>query len=632
VRTKFGPNDVAAFEEARDDLLTRLALTRPSEGRRGFDAQLALDWKWAYGGGDLGLWRLEDLDEFLLEWCPRKVAMPPDESRKLPVALSDLLGFLADNGILARGSASIDRLQRHLAGMGDLVAAAMGEPSGFGLGKSILSAFSGPDIFGDDLDPDALQMLQDRFNALPFEERGRILGLGGPALSPWSALTAGIPFPPPPATGAEALTVQAEATAFVRQVGILRAFVGGGRKLTAKGNLTVADAKVLAATLEDPRVAMGAKYGFSVRSADDFPEMQFVIRWARAAGAVRVAKGKLLVTASWAKLGPVEAVSRAVAVLLEKGPLSLWTANSYWAPEALIQVIDEGAVPLLALLWAAPEAMDFEELLEAIVEICEPQLRFPATFTPDLRRIQIRSEVDRFFDVLAAAGVVERLDADQSTDRHGSTSREGGVMSLTPLGRAVLGDRLRAGGYDVPMSAELADGPLAALFDQIGRWLPDRIRTEFDWWVQRHSVEAAVDGLATVMMDYEDPQWAVAAFELVERLGTADAERAVRRLLVTPARGHAIVWLLDHDYPDVPEDRPAMLRSGLELLATRADDADEDFLALIAGIDDLATLIEEAGQVSGPAAFQVLESIAHVHPDPVIARSARKAAMRGRSR
>jgi hypothetical protein len=75
-----------------------------------------------------------------------------------------------------------------------------------------------------------------------------------------------------------------------------------------------------------------------------------------------------------------------------------------------------------------------------------------------------------------------------------------------------------------------------------------------------------------------------------------------------------------------------MLRSGLELLATRADDADEDFLALIAGIDDLATLIEEAGQVSGPAAFQVLESIAHVHPDPVIARSARKAAMRGRSR
>src|SRR5205814_4859235 len=61
----------------------------------------------------------------------------------------------------------------------------------------------------------------------------------------------------------------------------LREFVGGGRKLTAKGNLTVADAMELAGNLDDPSLSRYAEHGWRIRSADDLPELQFLLRWAR---------------------------------------------------------------------------------------------------------------------------------------------------------------------------------------------------------------------------------------------------------------------------------------------------------------------------------------------------------------
>src|SRR5439155_20298998 len=117
------------------------------------------------------------------------------------------------------------------------------------------------------------------------------------------------------------------------------------------GNLTVADAIELAGDLDDPSLSTYAEHGWRIRSADDLPELQFLLRWARAAGAVRVAKGRMSTTASWAKLDPMAQVARATTALLDKGPVGLRTADNRWVDQTLIEAIDAGAVHLLAVLW-----------------------------------------------------------------------------------------------------------------------------------------------------------------------------------------------------------------------------------------------------------------------------------------
>lgn len=77
MRMVFGPDDGDAFSEARGALLVRfegwLKVERGLGGREAIetacDAGLALDWKWSYGDGALGLWRTDDVYEFLIDWC-----------------------------------------------------------------------------------------------------------------------------------------------------------------------------------------------------------------------------------------------------------------------------------------------------------------------------------------------------------------------------------------------------------------------------------------------------------------------------------------------------------------------------------------------------------------------------------
>ena len=633
MRLRFGVDDEAAFFSARDELLRRFAETpRDDDGTCLFDVQLALDWKWGYSDGDLGSWVLADLEEFLLEWCPRKVSMPPDEAASIPQSLSAFLSFLAREGLLTPRSAPLHRLHIYLAGIGDRVVAAMGDRSRFGMAKSLFAGMAELGPLPDTTDPESLQELMDRFNALPDEMRGGILGLGNPFRSPWEQLTEGISLPPAAPVPAGELVTLAQAAPILDRIASIREFVGEGRKLTAKGNLTVADAKALATILGDPSLEMHVAHHFSIRSADDLHELQFLLRWARAAGAVRVAKGKICSTASWAKLSPGAALTRATSEVLEKGPVALETADHQWAPRALIEVIDEGAPHLLAVLWALPDGIEFESLLATVEEACGLQLTFSERLSPESRTRQIRVELDHLFDILALAGVVTRVGEERETRDFGLVYRSGGVLTLTRVGRVVLAPYLREHRYPVLAVGELADRPLAEVFDRIGAWHPDRIRAEFDNWVQGHSAAEAIDQMTALLGRYSDPQWPIAAVDLADQLGSPDDERAIRRFLDTPARGHAINWLIDHGAPDVPNDPPAMLRAGIEMMAMQAGgDTDVEFRDLITMIDDIECFIEDAWHVPVPETVIVLEGIGRVHPDKAVAKSARKAVFRHRS-
>ena len=633
MQLRFGVNDEEAFCAARDQLLDRFEATGAGDDDPLFGAQLALDWKWGYGDGDLGRWVLADLDDFLLAWCPRKVLIPAEDSAALPAGLASFLTFLHDEGLLSSASAPLPRLVAHLAAMGPRVAAAMSDRSHFGMTKSIFAGMAERGELPDGPDPDAFGEVMERFNALPLEAREQLLGLVSSSYTPWEELAEDIDLPPVPDIPDAEVAALAQAAPIIDRVRRIREFIGPGRKLTAKGNLNVADAKALAAILDDPSLALAVERGFSIRSADELPQMQFLLRWARAAGAIRVAKGKMLTTSSWAKLDPTAAVTRATSALLDKGPLAIRTADNQWAPRALIQVIDEGVPYLLAILWALPEGMDFEDLFGAVQEACELQLSFNPYLSAESRARRIRSEVEVLFALLALAGVAVREGEAHVTDEVGIVSSDSGVVSLTTLGRAVLGPYLADQGFEIPVPGELADQPLSTLFEHIGEWHPDRTRAEFDRWAERHSADDAIEEMTALLGRYTDPQWPVAALDLAGRLGPPAAERAVRRFLDTPAGGHAAGWLAEHGHTDVAVDPQAMLRAGVELMAMFAGgDDDDELLDLISALDDLDVFIEEVAAMPTPEAATLLEGISRVHPDQAIARSARKAAFRHRSR
>lgn len=634
VQLCFDPDQMETFEAVRDEVLARFGRWSDTSERAVLDAQVLLDWKWGYEDGDLATWTLSDLDEFLLEWCPRKLSMYPDEGPAMVAALRRFFTFLAAERLLGAGSSSLRAIDAHLVQLRTPFVRAMGDRSRFGMAKSLFAGLADLGLEVDDDDPGSWQALIDTFNELPFDERGRILGLGGTPLDPRRQLTDGIELPPALSCDPGETLAWAKRVPVLVSLETIRAFVGTGRKLTAKGNLSVADAQALASLLGvDARTSRqddGAV--FAVRSADDLGELQFLLRWARAAGATRVAKGRVMATAAWTKLDAIAAVRKATGAILNAGPTQTRIGDHHWAPRAIHKLLDEGAVHLLALLWAAPEPVPFENLYEIALEVCDRRLQWAPMVPVESRQRQIRHALDTLFDVVALAGVTVRDNQETLADAYGHQRRHGGDVSLIPLGRVVLADYLRAHQYEIPTIGELTGQSLAAVFERIGVWHPERVRAEFGAWVAARGVEEAVQALTVLLEQSGDPLWRIAAVDLAGGLPTPPGEQAVRRLLDTSARGHALGWLHEHGCCDIPDDPAAMIRAGVELLACHTDpDTDDEFVSVITAIDDIAGFIDTIWRIPEPHVGDVLASIGRIHPDRATAKHARKALIRHRS-
>lgn len=492
---------------------------------------------------------------------------------------------------------------------------------------SFLSALVGDGPFPDT--EEGIAALMDRFNSLPVEERGRLLEAGGFSLAPpnpWRQLTAGIEMPPAlPVT--DAARQRAAEVAVLGSFASLREFFGDGRKLTAKGNPTLADTRALAELLADPGWERRGQWGLDIRGADDLPELQFLLRWAKAAGALRVAHGRMAATGSWARLDPLAAAGKAARSLLDKGPLSLAAGQRRWTATALNSVLDEGAPHLLAVLWAVPDPLPFEVLLEGVSGVCDMMLSWgPAA--EGWRQDRYRWALDELVDVLARAGLVERHGQEIAVRPSGVEEQLGGEVALTPLARALLGPYLTSHGYPVVEAGEWAQRPLGDLLGHVGEWHPARTEAEFDCWVDRHGPEEAASGLVGWLADgYRDPQVPIAAVHLAGRLPSPFDERAVRALADTPAHGHAVGWLLEHGHDDVAVDEEAMMLAGAEMMAMTAAEDPDQLIELLDQIDDVEALIQSLAAVPGPAAETVLRTLARLHPDPAVATAARRAAM-----
>ena len=107
MQMSFTPDDEAAFQRRAPTLSRRLRrLGRAAPASKPTRATSSCCWTGSvgYGDGELGRWSVPDIAEFLLEWCPRKLAAPPELCAEIPASVAAFVDFLAHTGLLAPDS------------------------------------------------------------------------------------------------------------------------------------------------------------------------------------------------------------------------------------------------------------------------------------------------------------------------------------------------------------------------------------------------------------------------------------------------------------------------------------------------------------------------------------------------
>ena len=232
--------------------------------------------------------------------------------------------------------------------------------------------------------------------------------------------------------------------------------------------------------------------------------------------------------------------------------------------------------------------------------------------------------VSTALETLADLGVVE-LGTEEPAD--------GLTVTLSPLGIWGVHRRLRAQGWHVPVLGGAdrsgAVGLLVTLAScdaedgeaEISSWLAERTPAR----AAAELVEAAGNG---------SPGLRGAAFAVLDRIGEA-AIGEVRDALAEPVlRAHASVWLHEHgEQAELrPEDRTWLL---VDLGAGLLEEADpSDVVAELlpdVSADAQAEIVAGLWRVDHPGVTDLLTALSEHHPDPAVARAARKAAFKARS-
>ena len=226
-------------------------------------------------------------------------------------------------------------------------------------------------------------------------------------------------------------------------------------------------------------------------------------------------------------------------------------------------------------------------------------------------------------ETLADLGVVEL-----------GTEETGGLtVALSPLGVWGVHRRLLAQGWHVPvLGGADRDGAAGLLLTLAGCDAEDGEAEISAWLVGRPEEQAAAELIAAAAEG--SPGLRGAAFAVLDRIGKA-AVPEVRAALDHPLlRAHAAVWLHEHGEEAElgPADRTWLL---VDLGAGLLEEADpRDVVAELlpeVSPDAQAEIVAGLWQVRHPGVIDLLTTLSEHHPDPAVARAARKAAFKARS-
>ena len=271
MRLIFDEDDEDQYFETCDELLDEIGETLRNDGRDAHDAAdivgsitVLLDWRWNDSSGQLDDWSLGDVAEFLLDWLPRKYSAAPEAGAEMCSAVAD---FFVHMGARERLVGGVDRAAALVARayeLTDAVVDAMGDPSNFGMAKSLfttalpggrvnpladIGAMMQAGVDGDSPEFEAmLQERMDAFNAMPMEDRKAITDRSPSAVAPT------LPRIRIPVVDIPPLIEDVERSAadsrLLQMVDALIDYVGTkGIAVTSAGNLRLADAKELVGLL-----------------------------------------------------------------------------------------------------------------------------------------------------------------------------------------------------------------------------------------------------------------------------------------------------------------------------------------------------------------------------------------------
>ena len=227
-------------------------------------------------------------------------------------------------------------------------------------------------------------------------------------------------------------------------------------------------------------------------------------------------------------------------------------------------------------------------------------------------------------ETLADLGVVEL----GTEDADGSLT-----VALSPLGTWGVHRRLRAQGWHVPVLGAVSRDGAAGLLAALASCDAEDGEAEIEIWLSAREPAAAAAELIDAAAG-GSPGQRGAAFAVLDRIGgpaIAEVRAALDRALL---RAHSAVWLLEHgeDVLLAPEDRTWLL---VDLGAGLLEEANpQDVVAeLLPDLpaEDQAEIVAGLWQVDHPGVTSLLTALSDHHPDPGVARAARKAAFKARS-
>jgi Plasmid pRiA4b ORF-3-like protein len=634
-----------------------------------------LDYKADLADGDLGRWTADDLGDFLLGWCPARLVLPDEDVPRMVPAVRLFLDFLDDARLLDAAGGRPQTLQATLEWLAPRFAEAMADSSRFGPAKAVLSAMQAEGV--DLEDRDAVVRFMGDFR-LPPE-------VGLPGMEPPE-------FPQVELPTLEALQEAAATAPAVRRLRALVEWVGDGRKLTAGGNLTVADGRELAGLLGlvDPDHLPGLR----VRSSQEIPGLGVALDWAKGIRLLRVHKGRLVPVKQQRHLlgDPLELLGRAVDALPSVDlalPLASMVEAAFPGGRA------EALVDLLSLLYAPEEPVSLADLAGHVWEehVEDRVVDGPLGGRVELWRLAAAVETAQLLGHVQALGLVETgAEAGSIADpvpqtgpvpetaalpqtgpgraepapHAGEPAPYGGEpaphagepmlqfgeafggpadaylsrlaelpVRLTPLGVWQANVLLRAAGAVAPVVGELSGAEAAALIEGVTGYDERACRAELRAWCHRRGDAAAAD-LARYLRAAPGFEQRMLAFAALEEAGPA-AEAEVRAMVSDGDLGPlARMWLVQRGLEDETSLDPAT--AVLLMAETLASILDSDgpaglveHLEQFGPPDEQATMLGDLWRARTPHAAAVLEATGKAHPDPKVAKAARKAAFKIRS-
>ena len=524
----------ALIEEFTDWLEGRGA---PDPATLAGHAELFLDWR---GSAPLTTINDDDLREFLLGWCPRKLSIPAEESWEVCEAVGEFVFFLGSTGRMRGGPERARSMQQRAIGLIGPMMVRMADPANFGMAKSLFAGISGMEAMTQEELTAALQQRMDEHNALPLDQRRAATDQ---FFEPPMIETVELPFlyvPPSPAD-VEAAAARAVLPAKVQA---LRDYLGDtGKVLTATGNLKLADGRALVDLLDtgdeiDPKI--GEKT-FKTQSTAELRRLAYLVEIALEAGAVRRVNKRLVPVKRWAKKSPVQQATELFQTVVELGVLSEMGAGMSFYDD-LHNLLDEGVVHWLAALLAPEARVDFDDIVELNRSVVEYQYSASAV-EYYLSGDSPSRDVGRTMEILAMTGAVEWSGHRESVSEWGRPYSIGGTLALTALGRHALPDLLADAGLSLRSAADLADADLDELIAAMGQVPPQQHSDMLAAWQPPMPESERAGTVAAMISGAEDARTRLIGMRLLSLFDADVAEPHMRQLLDTDAAGHAAIWL-----------------------------------------------------------------------------------------